>query len=107
MSKLTAGIDINNHVVYDINYSEKGYHASVTAGTSITLAVPVGITKAYITNTPGTTLLSSPNAITAPTSSFVATTCHLNAAVRDVRGVSTLYFYAIDDMVLNVSFYTE
>lgn len=106
-TNLILSKDINGNVDYGIPFTEDSYHFTMEAAGSQELDVPPGMTKAYIQISAGSTVICSPAEITAPTSTPAKTWGQQNVAIRDIRGVEKLYFYALQESLVTVSFYKE
>ncbi len=108
MTKLVIGKDINSTPHTGIDFSDTGYAASMSSGTSLTLPVPAGMNKAYIQIQGGATVLVAKEAISGvPGSTFESVTWDINPAMRIgiEPEVDSLYFYAVDAAIVKVSFY--
>ena len=79
----------------------------MAAAGSASIAVPAGMSVAFVQVQPGATVLIDTSAISYTSSaSFQAGTWDINPAVRTVfGGTDTLYLYAIDSAVVKISFY--
>jgi len=90
-----------------ISFSDSGQYITMAALGTASLAVPAGMTIAFIQIQPGATVLIGTDSFTyASSTSFVAGTFDINPAVRTVvGGTDTLYFEAIDAAIVKVSFY--
>lgn len=102
-------IDRDKHSIPNtgIPFSDNGQYVTLGAAGTANVAVPAGMTLAYMQIQPGATVLVDTNAISYTSNvAFQAGTFDINPAVRTVvGGTDTLYFYAVDAAIIKISFY--
>tara|TARA_R110002012_G_C11670804_1_gene613049 strand:+ start:4532 stop:4864 length:333 start_codon:yes stop_codon:yes gene_type:complete len=106
-TKMTLNKDQNSNVTYGIPFvsAPEGHAISLAAAGTATLTVPEWATVALCQIQPGATVWIGPDAITPAAAAFGNESADINPALRDVRGVATLHFYAVDAAQIKVSFY--
>lgn len=107
MTDLVIGRDIHSIPNTAISFSDNGQYVTLAAAGSASIAVPSGMTLAYIQVQPGSTVFVDTKAISYSSSgSFQAGTFDINPAVRQVvGGTDTLYLYGVDAAIVKISFY--
>jgi hypothetical protein len=97
--------DINGNVTYYTPFPGENACNSITLATNDTaeLTVPDGATIAGFQISGGPVLIGT-SEIVAPTGAFAQGDWEINPTGRSVVGVTTLYFLALGDSLLNVRF---
>jgi len=107
MTDLIIGRDEHSIPNTSISFSDDGDYITLVAAGSANIAVPAGVTLAFVQVQNGATVLVDINEISYTSSTtFQSGTFDMDPVMRNVvGGTDTLYLYAVNSAIIKISWY--